>query len=496
MTLRIAMFSWESMHSIAIGGLAPHASELAAALHRRGHEVHVFTRMGEGQSRYDVADGVHYHRCPFEPHTDFLTMIRRMNDSFIWHFAETEHHLGRAFDVVHGHDWLAVDSIRQARNRHGRPSVLTIHSTEYGRCGNCLWDDPMSRNIRDLEWEGSYIANRVICVSQALAREVQQQYSVPADKVHPVYNGVHARNFDAPVNVSEVRRKHRIGLDDPCVLFAGRMTWQKGPDLLVEAVPAVLDCHPDTKIVFAGDGDMRAGLETRAQSMGIASSTRFLGHRNGLDLISLFKTTDVVCVPSRNEPFGIVILEAWSAMKPVVATRTGGPEEFVEHEINGLKVTPDSASISAGLCDIFSDRVSLEEMGRNGRREAESRFSWDSAAEQTERVYDAALERGNGKVNGPGATNGDAGNMGRERTTSKSDASGGGVKTAARTGITTALSATARPTEEEIRQRAYAIYLARNGAPGEPMADWLQAESELQAERQRAQERSSTRKNG
>ena len=62
--MRIALFSWESLHSIAVGGVAPHVTELAAALRRLKNEVHVFTRMGNGQLQYEEIDGVHYHRCP------------------------------------------------------------------------------------------------------------------------------------------------------------------------------------------------------------------------------------------------------------------------------------------------------------------------------------------------------------------------------------------------------------------------------------------------
>ena len=72
MPMRIALLSWESMHSIAVGGLAPHVSELAAALQRRGHEVHVFTRIGPRQLGYENILGVHYHRCPYQTHDDFL----------------------------------------------------------------------------------------------------------------------------------------------------------------------------------------------------------------------------------------------------------------------------------------------------------------------------------------------------------------------------------------------------------------------------------------
>jgi glycosyltransferase involved in cell wall biosynthesis len=70
--MRIALFSWETLHSICVGGVAVHVTELAQALCRREHEVHVFTRQGAGQSTYEHIGGVHYHRCPFQPHPDLV----------------------------------------------------------------------------------------------------------------------------------------------------------------------------------------------------------------------------------------------------------------------------------------------------------------------------------------------------------------------------------------------------------------------------------------
>ena len=389
--MRIALLSWETKHSIAVGGLAEHVTELADALCRRGHEVHVFTRVGERQSTYDCIDGVHYHRCPYETHPDFFVDNQRMCDSFVWHMIETESYLGARFDIVHGHDWLAVKAIAQVKNDHGRNVVMTIHSTEYGRCGNQLFEGP-SRRIREIEWEGTYVAERVICVSGALRREVKNLYGVPGDKMYVVYNGVDVQRFDARVNTRSSRRQYAVGADDPFVLFAGRMTWQKGPDLLVEALPGLLTHHPRAKFVFAGDGDLRDGLERRCASLGVSSATRFVGHRKGHDLISLFKSSDLVCVPSRNEPFGIVILEAWSARKPVVATRNGGPAEFVRHEDTGLTVSDDRDSIGWGVGTVLANKAKGRRMGRSGRREAESRFSWNTIAGTTERVYESVLD--------------------------------------------------------------------------------------------------------
>jgi glycosyltransferase involved in cell wall biosynthesis len=227
----------------------------------------------------------------------------------------------------------------------------------------------------------------VITVSRALKQEVQWMYTVPDGKVSVVYNGVNARNYEGWINPAEVKRRYTIGPMDPTVLFVGRLAHQKGPDLLMEAIPPILKFHPRAKFVFVGDGELRKALETRSQQLGIAQSIRFIGFQSNGTLGDLYKACDVVCVPSRNEPFGIVILEAWSSGKPVVSTKNGGPEEFVWHEVNGLKVYAHHDSIAWGLGTLFTDFEWGRWMGRNGRVAAESAFSWGAVAEQTLAVY-------------------------------------------------------------------------------------------------------------
>ena len=108
--------------------------------------------------------------------------------------------------------------------------------------------------------------------------------------------------------------------------------------MLLETVPSLRAEHPRTKVVFAGDGDMRAGLEDRARRVGSNGTTRFVGYQTGQPLIDLFKSSDVVCVPSRNEPFGIVILEAWSA-----PNRSWRHEQAVRRSLSP-KTRPGSSS--------------------------------------------------------------------------------------------------------------------------------------------------------
>ena len=384
--MRIAMLCWESLHSIAVGGVAVHVTELAAALERRGHEVHVFTRMGPGQSSYEQIDGVHYHRCPFRLSPDFVEEIEDMCRSFVHHLFGAEDYMGAHFDIVHAHDWLAASAvgwIKQGRGRHG---VLTVHSTEYGRCGNNFYDGRSAR-IRAMEREGAARADKVIAVSHGIQKELMWMYEVPSWKISVVYNGVNLHHFDGWVDPARIKSAYGIGPMDPMVLFCGRMVVQKGPDLLVEAVPHILRYYPDAKFVFVGDGELRWQVENRARQIGISNATRFLGFKNGSELANLYRACDVVCVPSRNEPFGIVVLEAWSAGKPVVATRNGGPDEFVWHEVNGLKIDPAPGSIAWGIGTMFTNFEWARWMGANGRKTVEKSFSWDAVGGRMMQVY-------------------------------------------------------------------------------------------------------------
>jgi glycogen synthase len=120
---------------------------------------------------------------------------------------------------------------------------------------------------------------------------------------------------------------------------------------------------------------------------GVAHATRFLGHRSGAELIDLYKACDVVCMPSRNEPFGITALEGGSAGKPVVASQNGGPNEFIWHNVTGLKIYPTVESVGWGLGTLFTNFEWARWMGRNGRYAAETAFTWDNVAGMTERCY-------------------------------------------------------------------------------------------------------------
>jgi glycosyltransferase involved in cell wall biosynthesis len=383
--VRIALFAWDSFDSVFVGGAGVHVSELARVLARIGHEVHLFTREAPEQVHYEKLDGVYLHRCAFDHDRDFVRETRNMCRSFEHHFFTTRALAGE-FDVVHAHDWLTADTLSLIRRQCNARRVLTMHSTEYGRCGNNLYPG-QSEAVRHCEWQGIFDAERVICVSKALQEEVVWLYSAPRDKCRVIYNGIRPETFDFPFDPGEVKASLGIHPMAPMILFAGRVVYQKGVDILIDAIPHVLDHLPTAMFVFAGDGEMRWELEAATKMRGLGPNTRWLGKIPRERLRSLFKSCDTVCVPSRNEPFGIVILEAWSARKPVVATVVGGPGEFVSHDCTGLSINPSSDSVAWGIGHIFASIEHARNMGENGRREVEKRFTWDMIAKQTIEAY-------------------------------------------------------------------------------------------------------------
>ena len=389
--LRIALLSWETLHSVRVGGVAVHVTELAAALERRGHDVHVFTRVGQGQPTFEEVHGGKYHRCPMDLNPDFVTEMNNLGNSMAYFMAANENEVGKPFDIVHGHDWLAAKGMVQMKNDHGRRAIFTIHSTEYGRCGN-HFRPGNSERVRHIEREGTYVADRVITVSGYCADEAKFCYEIPNDKIRVIYNGINCEPFDGYIDPAVCRRTYGVGPLDPMVLFVGRMSTQKGPDLLLEAIPGILHQRPDAKVVFVGDGDMRGWMEHRARELGISHAVRFPGAMTlDGDLINLYKSTDVVCTPSRNEPFGIVILEAWAAGKPVIVTPNGGPREFVSHDQDGYFVDLSPASVCWGVNNVFKNFEHARWMGERGRVKAAFGFSWDKIADQTEGVYREVL---------------------------------------------------------------------------------------------------------
>jgi glycosyltransferase involved in cell wall biosynthesis len=385
--MRIGMLSWESLYSIKVGGVAPHVSEISEALARRGHEVHIFTRRGEFDS-YDKINGVHYQRVDSDSFGDVLVQMDRMCDAMYHRFGAVQKLFGK-FDIVHGHDWHPVSAMTRIKQDYGLPLLLTMHSSEWGRNGN-NFGHGISAEISHREWLGCYEAEIVIVTTRRMQDELMWIYSLPEDKIRIIPNGIIVGKMRKGLDAGRVKEKYGIHPMAPMVLFCGRMSIQKGPDLLVEAIPRILNSRHDVRFVFMGEGGMRQDCERRARELGVADACKFLGYTSSSEKEELVNACDLMCIPSRNEPFGVVVLEAWDACKPVVATEA---VSIVKNFEDGLLAYIQPESIAWCINRLLANPEEMAKLASAGCSRIDTEFSWDRIAEKTEAVYQEAKGR-------------------------------------------------------------------------------------------------------
>ena len=386
--MRIGMLSWESLYSTKVGGVAPHVSEISEALARRGHEVHIFTRRGDFES-YDKINGVHYQRVDSDSSGDILYQMDQMAEALYHRFGAVQKLFGN-FDIVHGHDWHPVLALTRIKRDYGLPFLLTMHSTEWGRNGN-HFGYGISQEISHREWQGCYEAGLVIVTTRLMQEELMRIFSLPKEKIRIIPNGIIMGKMRRGLDAGRVKEKYGIHPMAPMVLFCGRMSIQKGPDILVEAVPRILNNRHDVRFVFIGEGGMRWECERRASELGVGDACRFLGYVSGAEKEELVNACDLMCVPSRNEPFGVVVLEAWDACKPVVATEA---VSIINNFEDGLVAYVQPESIAWCINRLLANPEEMVKLARAGCNRIETEFSWDHIAEKTEEVYIEAREKG------------------------------------------------------------------------------------------------------
>lgn len=281
--------------------------------------------------------------------------------------------------VIHTHDWMTFPAGIKASEASGRPWIAHVHATEFDRAG----DNPDTR-VAEIEYEGLNKANQVICVSDFTKQMVKKRYGVEDKKIAVVHNGVIAEEFP-PQNVSHLLPHY------PMVLFAGRLTMQKGADYFLQAAKRVLEVLPDTLFVIAGSGDLERQLIMQASFLGISHRVLFTGFiRDRNQMAALYQRANVFVMPSVSEPFGIVPLEAMINRRPVIISRQSGVSEVVSH---ALKTDFWDIDRLANLMVAVIKYPELAvELAHNGHREAQG-VTWDKAAKKTISIYRQLIDQ-------------------------------------------------------------------------------------------------------
>jgi glycosyltransferase involved in cell wall biosynthesis len=387
--MRVLMLSWEYPPHI-VGGMGKHVMDLAPALVQAGVTVHVLTPSLRGGAAQEISpEGVHISRIepPQMQDYSFVSFARQTNTTLEQAARALQGEIGH-FDLIHAHDWLVTPAGIALKHAWHRPLVATIHATERGR-GQGHISNSQSEQINSLEWWLTYEAWRVIACSCFMADQLNEYFNTPRDKIDVVPNGiyVHPDPFVSPEERRLVRQRFVLN-DQPLVFYVGRIVYEKGLHVLLEAWPRVLSVMPRARLLIAGMGDYLETLKRRAWELGIGNQVIFTGFISDEDRDKLYHIADVAVFPSLYEPFGIVALEAMAARCPVIVAETGGLPEVVKPHETGLTVQPNSPEALAwGILHTLQHPDWAHARAENAFREARDSFNWRSIAAVTTDVY-------------------------------------------------------------------------------------------------------------
>ncbi|MBC7631081.1 D-inositol-3-phosphate glycosyltransferase [Aeromicrobium sp.] len=393
------------------GGMNVYVLELSRQLASRGVEVEIFTRAtSRHQPSLVLAEpGILVHHVTAGP---FEGLQKNDLPSQLCSFvrdvlrAEVEREPGH-FDLVHSHYWLSGQVGTVARERWNVPLVHTMHTMAKVKNAMLAAGDaaePVGRIYG--EEEIVRLADRLIANTEEERRELIELYDAEPERVAVVHPGVDLDVFRAG-RQAEARTILGIPQDAAVLLFAGRIQPLKAPDVVLKAAAVMLERDPSLRdrlvvaVVGGASGtglDQPGALTNLSVSLGIDDVVRFVPTVAQTTLADWYAAATAVCVPSFNESFGLVAIEAQACGTPIVAARVGGLSTAVSDGVSGVLVDGhDPAAYASALHPLLTDPGLREAMSQKAVRHAES-FGWDVTADRTLAVYDEAVRSHSGST--------------------------------------------------------------------------------------------------
>jgi glycogen(starch) synthase len=386
MSARTLTLSWE-YPPIVEGGLARHVRKLCEELVAQGVEVHVLTRGWDSLPEEEERRGVVIHRVraarrPTEL-GEFVTWVEHMNADMLAAGVELGDRFD--FDLVHSHDWLVASAAHHLAKRYRRPWVTTIHATEYGRHQGWVNKHPQSR-IHAVERWMARRADRVVTCSHYMRGHVADVYGLDEARISVIPNGIDPSEL-VPVDDLDTLRSRFADPDERLILLVGRLVYEKGFQLALEALPGLIRRVGKLRFLVAGSGTHEDELKRQARRLGLMRHGTFLGWIGDDVLHSLYRIADLCVVPSIYEPFGLVALEAMVSGCPCIVADTGGLREVVPNHDVGLRFrSRDPSSLAAMVERVLTDRELRDRLVTEASEHV-LRFDWSDVAAQTGDVY-------------------------------------------------------------------------------------------------------------
>jgi glycogen(starch) synthase len=377
------------------GGLGRHVRKLSESLVRDGIEVHVLTRGGGRLPAEADQHGVLVHRVrepqfPRDP-SAFVRWVESMNSDM--HALAADLCERFEFDLVHSHDWLVAGAAGLAARQIERPWLVTVHATEFGRHQGWVQNHPQS-HIHAAERAMVRRADHVITCSRYMRVHVANVFGVRPAKITAISNGIDPLDLEpVAADLAGLRAKY-ADPGDLLVLLVGRLVYEKGFHLALDALAPIVRRRGGVRFVVAGTGTAEAELKRQARRLGLTDHGVFLGWIGDDMLHSLYRICDLCIVPSIYEPFGLVALEAMASGCLCVVADTGGLREVVPVDGTvGLRFpSRDATALGAVLERILTDDAARAQLVADAREHV-LRFDWTEVAHRTAEIY-AALAAG------------------------------------------------------------------------------------------------------
>ncbi|HWY11604.1 MAG TPA: glycosyltransferase [Bacteroidia bacterium] len=275
------------------------------------------------------------------------------------------------FDVIHAHDWMTMLAGIKIKQHTGKPLVMHIHSLEVDRSG------PESRGwVYELEKKGMEYADMLMPVSNFTAENIHKHYGIEKEKMTVIHNG---SNIVKPFK-SERKFKEKT------VLFVGRLTRQKGPERFLDIASKVLEKDPNVRFVMAGTGDYFRSMLERSSYKHIGNRFHMTGFLNLEKLNYLFSVSDVYCMPSVSEPFGLSAVEAAQFGIPCVISKQSGVSEVLKGALTFDHWDVNKAAGS--ILNLLRDPVFKNKIVKDAYQNLDT-ITWNNSARKIMRVYSA-----------------------------------------------------------------------------------------------------------
>ncbi len=364
------------------GGVGEVVYQWALGLNALGHEIKIFTVSSDGRDqnyKYENIEVFRYGRT-------FQIAETGISLRLLW---KPIHH---DLDVVNAHRGVPLGPLSAYIYSlfRGAPLILSIHGPylpNESYQGSSVSKKTTMVFFRKVFYDVILSKARVITALSTQCVDEDEYLPRYRSKIEIIPNGLHMNESGVGYSKEDCRKLLKLPLKDPIILYLSSLVTHKGSQILVKSIPNILKCHPDTKVIFVGDGTIRNNLEKLSADLGVNNSIIFSGFIEEHKKKYYYKMADVFCLPSFIEGYPMVLLEASASGLPSVVSDIKPHQAIIKDEFNGLLFKcGDPEDLACKINLLLADNELKNTLGHNARINIYDQ-TWDNIVKKVEFVF-------------------------------------------------------------------------------------------------------------